>query len=142
MATPAKNPPKRNMLISAIDMAWTPFEWLGREAVIPALEKLIPQGASELANALFQGHAYMPYGPTSKPVPKARKQPGHGVHGPPKTLEEKAADAVAFEEAKSAQRKEREIEREVSAMSPEEQTIAERFRNVATPSVPDFDLER
>jgi hypothetical protein len=142
MPTPAKNAPKRNMLVSAIGIAWTPFEWLGREAVVPALEKLIPQGASELANALFQGHAYMPYGATSKPVPKAKKTAEHGVHGPPKTLEEKAADAVAFEEAKSAQRKEREIEKEVSTMSPEEQTIAERFRSVATPSTPDFDLER
>lgn len=39
------------------------------EAVLPAAEKLIPQGAAELSQALFTGNGYVPYGPTEKPVP-------------------------------------------------------------------------
>jgi len=38
------------------------------KALLPAAEKLIPQGASELSQALFTGSAYMPYGPTNRPV--------------------------------------------------------------------------
>ncbi|MEO2092206.1 MAG: hypothetical protein ABGY75_22345 [Gemmataceae bacterium] len=49
------------------------------EAVMPAAEKLIPQGAAELSQALYTGSAYMPYGPTEKPVPM---EMDHGVHGP------------------------------------------------------------
>jgi hypothetical protein len=43
------------------------------EAIMPALEKAIPQGASELGQALFTGQGYMPYGPTERPmdVPEA-----------------------------------------------------------------------
>ncbi|OWK34929.1 hypothetical protein [Fimbriiglobus ruber] len=33
-----------------------------------ALEKSIPQGASELSNALFAGNAFTLYGPTNVPV--------------------------------------------------------------------------
>lgn len=38
------------------------------EALLPAAEKLIPQGASEVAQTLFSGSAYVPYGPTNRPV--------------------------------------------------------------------------
>lgn len=38
------------------------------EAVLPAAEKLIPQGASEVAQALYTGNAFVPYGPTNQPV--------------------------------------------------------------------------
>lgn len=38
------------------------------EALLPAAEKLIPQGASEVAQALFTGNAHVPYGPTNRPV--------------------------------------------------------------------------
>jgi hypothetical protein len=106
-------------------------------ALMPALEKLIPQGASELANAIFQGHAFMPYGPTNRPVEKP-DEPEHGVHGPPKTPEERAAELVALEEAKTAERTKREIDREVSDMSPEEQQIARNFRGFEPP---DIDME-
>lgn len=38
------------------------------EALLPAAEKLIPQGASEVAQALYSSNAYVPYGPTNRPV--------------------------------------------------------------------------
>jgi hypothetical protein len=112
-----------------------------KHALMPALEKLIPQGASELANALFQGHAYMPYGTTQRPVDMP-EDPGYGVHGPEKTPEELARERVDLEEATAAERKERQVSKEVSDMSPEEQTIARNFRGVDFPDYPDNDLER
>ncbi len=39
-----------------------------KEALLPAAEKLIPQGASEVAQALYSSNAYVPYGPTNRPV--------------------------------------------------------------------------
>ena len=45
------------------------ISWVAREAVIPAMEKLIPQGAAELSQALFTQNAYVPYGPTEMAVP-------------------------------------------------------------------------
>jgi len=38
------------------------------EGLLPAAEKLIPQGASEVAQALYSGNSYVPYGPTNRPV--------------------------------------------------------------------------
>jgi hypothetical protein len=52
--------------------------WFARQVFMPAAEKAIPQGAAELAQALFTGNGYMPYGPTERPM----DQPAHGVHGP------------------------------------------------------------
>jgi hypothetical protein len=51
------------------------------EAIMPAAQKLVPQGAAELAQALYTGSGYMPYGPTEKPVPMEAMDKG-GVHGP------------------------------------------------------------
>jgi hypothetical protein len=51
------------------------------EAIMPAAQKLVPQGAAELAQALYTGSGYMPYGPTEKPVPMEAMDNG-GVHGP------------------------------------------------------------
>ncbi len=51
------------------------------EAIMPAAQKLLPQGAAELAQALYTGSGYMPYGPTEKPVPMEAMDKG-GVHGP------------------------------------------------------------
>lgn len=51
------------------------------EAIIPAAQKLLPQGAAELAQALYTGSGYMPYGPTEKPVPMEAMDKG-GVYGP------------------------------------------------------------
>lgn len=51
------------------------------EAIMPAAQKLVPQGAAELAQALYTGSGYMPYGPTEKPVPMEAIDSG-GVHGP------------------------------------------------------------
>lgn len=48
------------------------------EALLPAAEKLIPQGASEIAQALYAGNAFVPYGPTNQPVPME----GAGLYGP------------------------------------------------------------
>lgn len=44
------------------------FDAVMDQAVMPALEKLIPQGAAELAQGLYTGNAYVPYGPTDNPV--------------------------------------------------------------------------
>lgn len=50
------------------------------EAIMPAAQKLVPQGAAELAQALYTGSGYMPYGPTEKPVPMEAIGSG-SVHG-------------------------------------------------------------
>ena len=63
-------------------------------------DRIIPQGAAELSQAIFTGHAYAPYGPALRPL--KLENPGHGVYGPEKTPEERAAEAVALEEAKAA----------------------------------------
>jgi hypothetical protein len=41
------------------------------------LQRLGTQGAMELASAIFNGHAFVPYGPG-----QYTPSPGHGVHGP------------------------------------------------------------
>lgn len=69
------------------------------EALMPAAEKLLPQGAAELSQALYTGVGYMPYGPTEKPVPM---EMDHGVHGPQSVQESpqqtsQAADAAPQE---------------------------------------------
>lgn len=57
-------------------------DWLIENAIMPALEKLVPQGAAELSQAIFTGNSYVPYGPTERPVSMPDAQDGHGVHGP------------------------------------------------------------
>lgn len=47
---------------------WDSSKWLMREAVMPALYKLVPQGAQEIANGLFTGNPYWPGGETGHPV--------------------------------------------------------------------------
>lgn len=52
---------------------------VGREAIMPALEKLVPQGAAELSHALMTGQVgYVPYGPTEM----ALERPGETVAKP------------------------------------------------------------
>ncbi len=53
---------------SAGQAAWAILEGFG-EAAMSAAEKLIPQGAAELAQGLYTGNAYVPYGPTDMAVP-------------------------------------------------------------------------
>ena len=82
------------------------IKWGIDNAVMPALEKTIPQGASEIGQALFTGNAYVPYGPTDNPVPmqdaaqqtaieatpaEATAERG-GVHGSLKDMIEARAD--------------------------------------------------
>ena len=52
---------------------WDSSKWLMREAVMPALYKMIPHGAQEIANALFTGNPYWPGGETGQPVPMAEE---------------------------------------------------------------------
>lgn len=53
------------------------------EAIMPAVEKLLPQGASEIAQVLNTGHAFVPYGPTNSEVPMVEASPmDGGVYGP------------------------------------------------------------
>ncbi len=66
------------------------------EAVMPAAEKLIPQGAAELSQALYTGTGYMPYGATEKPVPM---ETDHGVHGPHSAQESPPQTTPAAEAA-------------------------------------------
>lgn len=66
------------------------------EAVMPAAEKLIPQGAAELSQALYTGVGYMPYGPTERPVPM---EVDHGVHGPQSVQESPQRTTQAAEAA-------------------------------------------
>src|SRR5208282_5221444 len=77
-------------------------------------DRIIPQGAAELSQALFTGNAYAPYGPALRPLEP--ETPGHGVHGPEPTPEERAAEIIALDEAKAALRVGRAIDREVSDM--------------------------
>lgn len=51
------------------------------EAVMPAAEKMIPQGASELAQALNTGSGFVAYGPTNAPVGPGAEIEAGGVHG-------------------------------------------------------------
>ena len=72
------------------------------KAVMPAMEKLIPQGAAEVAQALFTGNGYVPYGPTEQPVPMdGHEQAGHGVHGP-QGVESPADNVIDFAAARDA----------------------------------------
>lgn len=69
--------------------------WFARQVFMPAAEKAIPQGAAELAQALFTGDGYMPYGPTERPM----DQPEHGVHGPqPQEAQDRAGEAQGHAE--------------------------------------------
>lgn len=47
------------------------LNWIANKAVMPALEKVVPQGAAEIGQALFTGQGYTPYGPTQQEVPIA-----------------------------------------------------------------------
>ena len=105
--------------------------------------------ATELAHALFQGHAYTPYGYTQNALPPAKdghgvhgpwEKPGEGgpgIHGPEPTPEAKAKEALRIEDAKAALMVERAVDREVATMTPEERQFAERFRGAAIPNVSD-----
>ena len=55
------------------------IKWGMTEAVMPALYKLIPQGAQEIAHGLFTGNPYWPGGATEIPV---TEHPGPEI-GPP-----------------------------------------------------------
>jgi hypothetical protein len=141
MAESEEDKKKRSLGEKTWDAASTVVRAFYREALMPALEKLIPQGASELANALFQGHAYMPYGTTQRPV-KSPEEVEHGVHGPPETIEERAKERVAFEEATSAERTRRQVDKDVADMSPEEQHYARNFRSFDPPPYSTMEMER
>ena len=59
-------------------------KWVANEAIMPAAEKLIPQGAAELTQALHMGNGYVPYGPTERPVPMDSQEaaaPTETAHG-------------------------------------------------------------
>lgn len=84
------------------------------------------QGAAELASAFHTGNAFVQYGDQGFPP----AEPQAGVHGPqePPTVEQRAENVIDLQEAKQAIQMERSIDREVAAMSPEEQRIAANFR--------------
>ena len=108
---------------------------IAKEIFATVTDKLIPQGADELAHALFgHGRAYAPHG---YHVPRPIKPEGHGVHGPEPTPEELAAQAIEFEALKAAARMEARINTEVASMAPEEQKFADNFRQPPEPSEPD-----
>lgn len=50
-----------SMLVDAMKGLWN-------EALGPALDKMIPQGAAELGHALYTGSAYVAYGATEMPL--------------------------------------------------------------------------
>lgn len=69
MAEPAKAIEKEGKVLAATKTAWN--YTLGpvlKHAVMPALEKLIPQGGAEIMQALYTGQGYTPYGPTEQEV--------------------------------------------------------------------------
>jgi hypothetical protein len=47
---------------------FAPVLWVLDHAIFPAAEKVIPQGSAEIAQALFTGNGFVPYGPTNMPV--------------------------------------------------------------------------
>lgn len=63
------------------------------QAILPALEKLIPQGAAEIAQALNTGQAYVPYGPTETAVPI---EPGSVFGSPEVAAAEPSAPQQGF----------------------------------------------
>jgi hypothetical protein len=68
---------------------------IGKEMFAAVTDRIIPQGAAELSQALFTGHAYSPYGYSLRPLQP--EEPGHGVHGPEPSIEKRAAEFVALE---------------------------------------------
>lgn len=75
---------------------------LWNEALLPAAEKMIPQGAAELSQALFNGSGYVPYGATERPIPM--EQEGGSIYGSPQASQEMAPTApepqVSYDELK------------------------------------------
>ena len=73
------------------------------EALLPAAEKLIPQGASEVAQALYSGNSYVPYGPTNRPV----SMESSGLYGeaaePPASYEAELQKYVTLDPERSQQ---------------------------------------
>ena len=65
---------------------------LWNEALLPAAEKMIPQGAAELSQALFNGSGYVPYGATERPIPM--EQDSGSIHGSPQAAQEVASDVA------------------------------------------------
>lgn len=49
------------------------------EGVPQAIDKLVPQGAGELAHLLNTGSAYLPYGQGQQPIDPERAGDGHGL---------------------------------------------------------------
>lgn len=69
-----------------------------REALAAFPDKIIPQGAAEIGQALFAGgNPYTPYGPTERPLPMTEAQP---VQAP--VAEPVAAHAPAMEAPQAA----------------------------------------
>ena len=48
----------RSWVGKVAEQAWGATKWVAKEAVMPALEKAIPQGAGEVAHALNTGSAF------------------------------------------------------------------------------------
>lgn len=63
-------------VVSGIDAVMT-------EAIMPALEKTIPQGAAELSQALFAESAYVPYGPTDREMEMPDQSLGQAMENLP-----------------------------------------------------------
>jgi hypothetical protein len=88
----------QSMLGKVMEAVGDVASWAFDEALMPAAEKLIPQGAAELSQALFNGSAYVPYGPTEAAMPIEAAAPsldaeieaaarGGGVHGQDSAME-------------------------------------------------------
>lgn len=57
-------------------------KWVFDEMLMPAAEKMIPQGAAELGQALFTGNAYVAYGASNESVPMGPEVGGQAIEAP------------------------------------------------------------
>jgi hypothetical protein len=94
------------------------------EAVMPAAERLIAQGANELGNAIFTGSAYLPW---ASPMRMKQQEQAQDVQAPQATPQQQAAQVINFQEAKQALGTAQEISKAVASMTPEEQRMAQNF---------------
>lgn len=60
--------------------AWRGIKGVWNKAIMPAAERLIPQGASEIGHALYPNSVYAHPGQIGDPAKPA--QEGYGIHGP------------------------------------------------------------
>lgn len=116
---------------------------IAKEMANAVTERIVPQGAAELAGALFGQGAYTPYGQGQEPIPPLEPgaEQGGGVHGPqadpqapPGAEEVKAAQEsadLAAEDARFAKAAEGERGANTLRTPAEREQVIDRWQGLA-----------